>query len=90
MSRQVFEVMLTDKASALDIVDRDGLAQVSDSGAIESVIDEILAANPSQLAAYRGGKSQLLGFFVGQCMSRMKGKANPKMVNEVLLKKLDV
>ena len=76
--------------SALEIVEREGLLQVSDTGAIESVVDEILEANPGQLAAYRSGKSQLLGFFVGQCMSRMKGKANPKMVNEVLLKKLEV
>ena len=90
IAKQVFELMQDNGATALEIVQRDGLAQVSDSGAIESVIDEILAANPGQLAAYRGGKSQLLGFFVGQCMSRMKGKANPKMVNEVLLKKLDV
>ena len=88
IAKQVFEIMLTDEAPPAGIVEREGLAQVSDSGAIEMVVQEILDANPGQLAAYRNGKSQLLGFFVGQCMSRMKGKANPKMVNEVLLRRL--
>jgi len=85
----VFEIMLGDPASPAEIVEREGLAQVSDSGAIETVVQAILDANPGQLAAYRGGKTKLLGFFVGQCMSQMKGKANPQMVNEVLLKKLE-
>jgi len=89
IAKQVFEIMLSDKASAKEIVEREGLAQVSDTGAIETVVQEILDANPGQLAAYRGGKTKLLGFFVGQCMSRMKGKANPQMVNDVLLKKLE-
>ena len=89
MLKQVYEIMLTDEASPADIVEREGLAQVSDTGAIEQVVDEILEANPAQLAAYRGGKTKVLGFFVGQCMSRMKGKANPQMVNDVLLAKLD-
>ncbi|MEI6848068.1 MAG: Asp-tRNA(Asn)/Glu-tRNA(Gln) amidotransferase subunit GatB [Chlorobiaceae bacterium] len=90
ISKKVFEIMLLDTASPAEIVEREGLAQVSDSGAIEAVVQEILDANPGQLAAYRGGKTKLLGFFVGQCMSRMKGKANPQMVNDVLLQKLDV
>ncbi|MFZ4526035.1 MAG: Asp-tRNA(Asn)/Glu-tRNA(Gln) amidotransferase subunit GatB [Chlorobium sp.] len=89
IAKQVFEIMLSDKAPAAEIVEREGLAQVSDTGAIEAVVQEILDANPGQLAAYRGGKTKLLGFFVGQCMSRMKGKANPQMVNDVLLKKLE-
>ena len=89
IAKQVFEIMLSEEASAAEIVQREGLAQVSDTGAIEKVVQEILDANPGQLAAYRGGKTKLLGFFVGQCMSRMKGKANPQMVNDVLLKKLD-
>jgi aspartyl-tRNA(Asn)/glutamyl-tRNA(Gln) amidotransferase subunit B len=89
IAKQVFELMLENGATALEIVEREGLAQVSDTGAIEMVVDEILEANPSQLEAYRGGKTKLLGFFVGQCMSRMKGKANPQMVNDVLLAKLD-
>ncbi len=89
IAKQVFEIMLSEQAAAEEIVEREGLAQVSDTGAIETVVQEILDANPGQLAAYRGGKTKLLGFFVGQCMSRMKGKANPQMVNEVLLKKLE-
>jgi len=89
IAKQVFEIMLSEEASAAEIVQREGLAQVSDTGAIEKVVQEILDANPGQLAAYRGGKTKLLGFFVGQCMSRMKGKANPQMVNDVLLKKLE-
>ena len=89
IAKQVFEIMLTDSTSPAEIVEREGLAQVSDSGAIELVIQGILDANPGQLAAYRGGKTKLLGFFVGQCMSQMKGKANPQMVNDVLLKKLE-
>jgi aspartyl-tRNA(Asn)/glutamyl-tRNA(Gln) amidotransferase subunit B len=89
IAKQVFEIMLTDPSSPVEIVEREGLAQVSDSGAIEAVVQAILDANPGQLAAYRGGKTKLLGFFVGQCMSQMKGKANPQMVNDVLLKKLE-
>lgn len=88
IAKQVFELMQNSDASAEEIVEREGLAQVSDSGAIESVVDGILAANPGQLAAYREGKTKLMGFFVGQCMAKMKGKANPQMVNEVLVKKL--
>jgi aspartyl-tRNA(Asn)/glutamyl-tRNA(Gln) amidotransferase subunit B len=89
IAKQVFEIMMSEQATAAEIVEREGLAQVSDTGAIETVVQEILDANPGQLAAYRGGKTKLLGFFVGQCMSRMKGKANPQMVNELLLKRLD-
>ncbi|MDT9545810.1 MAG: Asp-tRNA(Asn)/Glu-tRNA(Gln) amidotransferase subunit GatB [Chlorobium sp.] len=88
IAKQVFELMQNSDASAEEIVEREGLAQVSDSGAIEAAVDEILAANPGQLAAYRDGKIKLMGFFVGQCMAKMKGKANPQMVNEVLMKKL--
>ncbi len=89
IAKQVFELMLQSEDAPAVIVEREGLAQVSDSGAIESVVQAILDANPGQLAAYRGGKTKLLGFFVGQCMSQMKGKANPQMVNDVLLKKLE-
>ncbi|MEI6653018.1 MAG: Asp-tRNA(Asn)/Glu-tRNA(Gln) amidotransferase subunit GatB [Chlorobiaceae bacterium] len=89
IAKQVFEIMLSEEAAATEIVAREGLAQVSDTGTIETVVQEILDSNPGQLAAYRSGKTKLLGFFVGQCMSRMKGKANPQMVNDVLLKKLE-
>jgi aspartyl-tRNA(Asn)/glutamyl-tRNA(Gln) amidotransferase subunit B len=65
-----------------------GLAQVSDTGAIETAIDQIMAANMGQVEEYRGGKDKVFGFFVGQVMKAMKGKANPAVVNELLRKKL--
>ena len=89
IAKQVFELMQASTLSAAQIVEKEGLAQVSDPGAIEAVVREVLEANPGQLADYRGGKTKLIGFFVGQCMARMKGKANPQMVNEVLLKALE-
>lgn len=89
IAKQVFELMQTDEATADEIVKREGLAQVSDTGAIEAAITEILDANHKQLEQYRSGKTQLFGFFVGQCMQKMKGKANPKVVNEILKKMLD-
>ena len=64
------------------------MAQVSDSGAIEAAIDQILAANQGQVEEYRSGKDKVFGFFVGQVMKAMKGKANPAVVNELLLTKL--
>ncbi|HMQ19438.1 MAG TPA: Asp-tRNA(Asn)/Glu-tRNA(Gln) amidotransferase GatCAB subunit B, partial [Sphingopyxis sp.] len=65
-----------------------GLRQTSDTGAIEAVIAEVLANNPNQLEQYRGGKEALFGFFVGQTMKAMQGKANPQVVNELLKKAL--
>ena len=70
------------------IVEARGLKQTSDTGAIEAVIAEILAKNPGQLEQYRGGKETLFGFFVGQTMKAMQGKANPAVVNELLKKAL--
>ena len=70
------------------IVEEKGLVQVSDSGAIEAVIDEIMAREAGQVAEYRSGKDKLFGFFVGQVMKASKGKANPAVVNELLLEKL--
>ena len=64
------------------------MKQVTDTAAIEEVIDEVIAANPDNVAAYRGGKVALMGWFVGQVMKASKGKANPGMVNELLKKKL--
>jgi aspartyl-tRNA(Asn)/glutamyl-tRNA(Gln) amidotransferase subunit B len=87
IAKQVFEIMLETGQGAGAIVEEKGLKQTSDTGAIEAVIAEILAANPGQLESYRGGKEQLFGFFVGQTMKAMQGKANPGVVNE-LLKKL--
>ena len=73
---------------ASSIVEEKGLKQVTDTGAIEAVIDEIIAANPDNVAAYKSGKDKLFGFFVGQVMKATQGKANPGMVNEILKQKL--
>ena len=89
IAKQVFELMQEDEATAEAIVEREGLAQVSDTGAIEASIKEILDANQKQLEQYRSGKTQLFGFFVGQCMQKMKGKANPKVVNDILKSMLE-
>ena len=70
------------------IVEARGLKQTSDTGAIEAVIAEVLASNPNQLEQYRAGKEALFGFFVGQTMKAMQGKANPAVVNELLKKAL--
>lgn len=65
-------------------VKEQGLAQVSDSGAIEEAVRKVIEANPSEVEAYRGGKTKLISFFVGQVMREMRGKANPAVVNEIL------
>ena len=74
---------------AATIVEEKGLKQVSDSGAIEAMIDEVIAANGDKVEEYRGGKDKLFGFFVGQVMKASKGQANPSMVNQLLRAKLD-
>jgi len=83
----LIEMFATGKAAAR-VVEEKGLVQVSDTGEIDRVIDEVIAANPKQLEQYRGGKETLFGFFVGQVMKASKGKANPKIVNERLHQKL--
>ena len=88
LAKQVFEVMLETGDAPGKIVEERGLKQTSDTGAIEAVIAEVLAKNPNQLEQYRGGKDALFGFFVGQTMKAMQGKANPAVVNELLKKAL--
>ncbi len=84
LAKQVFEVMLETGDSPAVIVEARGLKQTSDTGAIDAVIADIMAKNPNQLTQYRGGKEALFGFFVGQTMKAMGGKANPGVVNERL------
>ena len=89
IAKQVFEIMLESGEGAADIVEKRGLKQTSDSGAIDAEIDKILAANADKVAEYKSGKQQLFGFFVGQTMKATAGKANPQIVNERLRAKLD-
>jgi len=88
LAKQVFEAMLETGDAPGKIVEERGLKQTSDTGAIEAVIAEVLAKNPGQLEQYRGGKVALFGFFVGQTMKAMGGKANPAVVNDLLKKAL--
>ncbi|MEW6563753.1 MAG: Asp-tRNA(Asn)/Glu-tRNA(Gln) amidotransferase subunit GatB [Pseudomonadota bacterium] len=87
-AKEVFRIMWAEGGDADAIIEAKGLKQVSDSGAIEALVDEIIAANPGQVAEYRSGKDKLFGFFVGLAMKASKGKANPAQLNEILKKKL--
>jgi aspartyl-tRNA(Asn)/glutamyl-tRNA(Gln) amidotransferase subunit B len=80
--------MWSEGSSADAVIEAQGLRQITDSGAIERVIDEAMAKNPGQLAEYRAGKDKLFGFFVGQVMKATGGKANPAQLNELLRRKL--
>jgi aspartyl-tRNA(Asn)/glutamyl-tRNA(Gln) amidotransferase subunit B len=88
IAKEVFEAMWSEGKSADAIIEAKGLKQITDSGAIEGVIDAVIAANPKQLADYRSGKDKLFGFFVGQVMKATQGKANPAQLNELLKLKL--
>jgi len=89
IAKDVFAEMFTSGKDAAAIVEEKGLKQVTDSGAIETVVDEVIAENPDNVAAYQGGKDKLFGFFVGQVMKKMQGKANPAAVNKLLKEKLN-
>ena len=93
IAKQVFEALWNgeggNKHTAADkVIESQGLKQITDTGAIESIIDEIIANNPAQVEQFRSGKDKVFGFFVGQVMKASKGKANPTQVNELLQKKL--
>jgi len=88
IAKTVFEEMYKSGKDAGVVVQEQGLTQVSDTGAIEQIIAEVIKANPAQHADYRAGKEKLFGFFVGQVMKASKGKANPDLVNQLLKKKL--
>ena len=87
-AKEIFEIVLKTGREPDEIADSEGLKQVSDTGAIEAAIDEILANNEDKVEQYRGGKDKLFGFFVGQTMKAMQGKANPAVVNQILKDKL--
>jgi aspartyl-tRNA(Asn)/glutamyl-tRNA(Gln) amidotransferase subunit B len=88
VARDLFPELYASGQSPEQLVQEKGLTQVSDEGALETIIDEAMAKNPAQLAQYRSGKDQVLGFFVGQVLKASGGKANPGKVNELLKKKL--
>ncbi|OUR74074.1 aspartyl/glutamyl-tRNA amidotransferase subunit B, partial [Methylophaga sp. 41_12_T18] len=89
IAKQIFDALWAGEGDDADsIIEAKGLKQVTDSGAIEAIVDEVIANNAGQVEQYRGGKEQLLGFFVGQVMKASKGKANPAQVNEILKAKL--
>lgn len=87
-AKSVFEEMFHTGKSAVEIVRARGLEQVSDAGEIEAAVDRVIAANPKEVERFKGGEQKLMGFFVGQVMREMKGKANPAVVNELLKDKL--
>ncbi|MDT8425090.1 MAG: Asp-tRNA(Asn)/Glu-tRNA(Gln) amidotransferase subunit GatB [Methyloprofundus sp.] len=88
IAKQVFEAMLNSADSADAIIESQGLKQITDSGAIEAIIDKIIAKNPGQVEQYLSGKDKVFGFFVGQTMKESQGKANPGEVNKILQDKL--
>jgi aspartyl-tRNA(Asn)/glutamyl-tRNA(Gln) amidotransferase subunit B len=88
IAKDVFEAMWSGAGDADTIIEQKGLKQISDSGALEKAVEDVIAANPTQVEQYKGGQEKLLGFFVGQVMKATGGKANPKQVNEIIRKKL--
>lgn len=88
IAKDVFAEMFETSRSADDIVEEKGLKQVSDTGALETAVDQVMADNPDRVADFRGGNEKLIGWFMGQIMKASQGKANPQMVNELLRKKL--
>jgi aspartyl-tRNA(Asn)/glutamyl-tRNA(Gln) amidotransferase subunit B len=85
----IFNAMLDDSASAEELAEKLNLIQVSDTGYMDELVQQIIAENPDEAERYREGKKQLMGFFVGQIMKASKGKANPKMATDLIRKHLD-
>ncbi len=88
IAKQVFEAMWDGAGSADEVIDAKGLKQITDSSAIEAVVDKVIEAHPGQVAEYKAGKDKLIGFFVGQVMKETRGQANPGQVNQILKDKL--
>ena len=87
-AKEVFAEMFATGKSVAQVVQEKGFKQISDTGEIEKIVDEIIGANEAQVVAFRGGNEKLFGFFVGQVMKASEGKANPKIVNALLREKL--
>ena len=88
LAKEILPKMLETGDSPTAIMDREGLRQISDTGALEKIADEVLAGNPKQVDQYKSGKTAVIGFLVGQVMKATRGQANPAAVSEVLKKKL--
>jgi len=89
MLKDLYELSFERNQDFGEVYEKEKPQQITDSSAIEKIIDEIIAANPKQVEQYRAGKKTVVGFFVGQVMKASKGQANPQMVNELLAKKLE-
>ena len=89
MLKQLLDTCFAEGKDFAEIYERDKPQQISDAGAIEAMIDEVIAANPKQVAQYLGGKKTVAAFFVGNVMRLSKGKANPVLLNELVTRKLD-
>jgi aspartyl-tRNA(Asn)/glutamyl-tRNA(Gln) amidotransferase subunit B len=89
IAKDLLPELLSQGGSAKELVERKGLIQISDTGELEAIIDEVIAANPKELEQYRNGKTKLQGFFVGQVMKKTNGRADPKLTNQILGKKLN-
>ena len=87
-AKEVFAAVLDEDKDPAAIVEERGMKQVSDTGAIEAVVDAVVAAHPDEVARYKEGNQKLIGFFVGQCMKEMRGQGNPKVINQLLAQKL--
>ena len=89
IAKQVFEALWNGEGESADaVIESKGLKQITDTGAIEAIVDEVIAANPEQVEQFKAGKEKVLGFFVGQCMKASKGKANPGQLNQLIRDKL--
>jgi aspartyl-tRNA(Asn)/glutamyl-tRNA(Gln) amidotransferase subunit B len=89
IAKEVFEALWHGEGDVDDIIDNKGLKQITDTGAIETIIDEVLASSGTQIEQYKSGQTKVFGYFIGQVMKATKGKANPQQVNEILKRKLD-
>ena len=89
IAKDILPELLTEGGSAKELVERKGLIQISDTGAIEAIIEQVIQANPKELEQYRNGKTKLLGFFVGQVIKQTGGRADPKLTNQLLAQKLN-
>jgi aspartyl-tRNA(Asn)/glutamyl-tRNA(Gln) amidotransferase subunit B len=88
LAKEIFPKMFEGGEAPRTIMEREGLTQISDTGALEKIIDEVIAANPKQVEQFKSGKTTVMGFLVGQVMKASRGQANPAAVNELLRKRL--